>query len=287
MADLLHRLIGEHVRLDIRLTPIPAWVRVDPGQLEQILMNLLLNARDALPGGGEIQVVTSHAEAGPGQAPADDLPSGAYVTIEVRDTGAGMTPDVIARVFEPFFTTKDVGKGIGLSTVYGIVKQSGGTVRVASAPAVGSTFTVYLPLVDAAEDRDADAEADPHAHRTLARVLLVEDEEIVRDFLREILEVAGCTVVSAANGREAIRIAEADPGAIDIVVTDLVMPGMGGAELMARLSVRRPGLPVVYMSGYADHEAPDLDRPGAVFLRKPLSPSALARAVQDALREHC
>jgi two-component system cell cycle sensor histidine kinase/response regulator CckA len=286
MADLLHRLIGEHVRLDICLAPVPGWVRVDPGQLEQVVMNLLLNARDALPGGGEIRVATGDADVGPGSGLAEDVAPGPYVTIEVRDNGAGMTADVMARAFEPFFTTKDVGKGtgLGLSTVYGIVRQSGGAIRVASAPGAGSAFTAYLPRVEAPEDAGTEGELDPGATGAQARVLLVEDDEIVRDFLREILEAAGCTVVSAADGHEALGIADADPAAVDIVVTDLVMPGMGGAELMARLSVRSPGLPVVYVSGYADHEAPDLSRPGAVFLRKPLSPGALARAVQEALR---
>jgi PAS domain S-box-containing protein len=287
MADLLHRLIGEHIRLDMQLAAAPGWVRGDPGQLEQVLMNLVLNARDALPGGGEIRVATGRTDIVAGLSPVDDLAPGAYVTIEVHDNGAGMTPEVMARIFEPFFTTKDLGKGtgLGLSTVYGIVKQSGGAVRVASTLGAGSTFIVHLPCVEAAEETAGPPEGQTSPSRAQAGVLLVEDDDFVREFLRDILEFHGCTVITAANGSEAIQIAEREPESIDIVVTDLVMPTMGGVELMRRLGARRPDLPVVYLSGYPEHEAPDLHRPGAVFLQKPLSPSALARAVRDALSD--
>jgi PAS domain S-box-containing protein len=283
MSDLLHRLIGEHIRLDMQFTAAPAWVRIDPGQLEQVLMNLVLNAGDALPGGGEIRVVTGRTDIAVGSSPVDDLAPGAYVTIAVHDNGAGMTPEVTARVFEPFFTTKDLGTGLGLSTVWGVVRQSGGAVRVASTLGAGSTFTVYLPAVEAADEEHGPPAGRTSSSRAQAGVLLVEDDDFVRDFLRDILELHGCTVTTAVDGADALRIAEHNPESIDIVVTDLVMPTMGGVELMRRLGARRPDLPVVYLSGYPEHEAPDLDRSGAVFLRKPLSPSALARAVRDAL----
>jgi PAS domain S-box-containing protein len=285
MGAMLRRLIGENLALTTALDPGVSRVRVDPGQFGQVLMNLAVNARDAMPGGGRLTLETrdvhldpAHTRAHPGVAP------GRYVRTTVSDTGAGMTDAVKARIFEPFFTTKGVGKGtgLGLATVYGIIKQSGGHVEVESEVGVGTTFRVYLPAVA------GPAAAAPAGPRAVAggreTVLLVEDQDDVREFTRRALESYGYAVVAAADGGDALR-AVADRPPVDVLVTDVVMPGMGGRELAATLRASQPGLRVLFVSGYTDEaivRGADRDA-GAAFLAKPYSPAALAREVRGLL----
>jgi CheY-like chemotaxis protein len=262
-------------------------VKTDPGQLEQVILNLTVNARDAMPQGGRVTLETANVELDqvfaaehPGSRP------GQYVALTVRDTGTGMDPATRARLFEPFFTTKGAGKGtgLGLATVYGIVKQSGGYIGVESEAGKGATFTVYLPRVEEALETEEPVLPLAEIPRGTETVLLVEDEEAVRDLAREILQQEGYTVLGARHGGEALLLGDRHPGPIHVVVTDVVMPEMGGRELAGRLAASRPGIKVVYMSGYTDEalEAHGVLGSGA-FLRKPLTPDVLVRKVREVL----
>jgi CheY-like chemotaxis protein len=288
MAEMLRRLIGENIVLVTLPAPSLGQVMADPGQIEQILMNLAVNARDAMPTGGRLTVETSnvvgdeayvrhHAGARPG----------AYVVLAVTDTGTGMSAETQARLFEPFFTTKGPGKGtgLGLATVYGIVKQSGGNIWVSSEPGRRTSFKVYLPRVDAVPDAaegSEEAGALPRGHET---ILLVEDEPDLRDLALEILAMHGYVVLVAAEADEALRLADGHAGRLDLLVTDVMMPGMSGRELAVELAARRPGLRVLYMSGYtADAMAGHgVLEPEIMFLQKPYSPAALAHKVREVL----
>jgi len=273
VAPMLRRLIGENIALEIGPPPAQlARVRADRGQLEQVIINLVVNSRDAMPDGGMIRIATANV---PGSA------SG--VSLSVADDGTGIPPEIRDRLFEPFFTTKAVGKGtgLGLSTVYGIVKQSGGSVEVESEPGLGSTFTVILPSVEAVgyDEYDDAAAADlPGGTET---VLLVEDEDVVRGLARRTLEERGYTVIAAADAAEAMRLGES--ARIDVLLTDIIMPGLSGPQLAERVRAQRPTVAVVYMSGYADDALAnfELDE-GSGFLRKPFAPAALARVVREA-----
>jgi hypothetical protein len=289
--NLLRRLIGEDVELVIALEPRLRPVRADPTQIEQVLVNLAVNSRDAMPHGGRLTITTANLE---GADPAHQglLPQqGAYAALAVSDTGIGMTEEVRAHIFEPFFTTKDAGHGtgLGLSTVYGIVQQSEGTVLVDSAPGCGSTFTICLPATAAAVEQAAVvSDASDARHRGTETVLLVEDNDAVRMMAREALIRFGYHVIVAPNGREALRLASESLDRISIVLTDMVMPLMGGRELAARLREIRPDLKFVFTSGYASDPVVD-GRPhesGAVFLQKPFSPALLGRTIREALDAH-
>jgi PAS domain S-box-containing protein len=287
IATLLGRLIGADVRLEARLSPDTGPVRADAGQLEQVLMNLAVNARDAMPGGGTLTVETGNAEldgpdllAYPGQRP------GRYSVLTVRDTGVGMDEATLARVFEPFFTTKgEKGTGLGLATVYGIVHGSGGHIEVASEPGRGSTFRIYLPQVEGRSvpgPAVAPSAELPHGRET---VLLVEDEEAVRALARHVLRECGYTVLEAAEGEEALRVAAAHEGSIDLLATDVVMPRLGGRELAERLLPQRPGTRLLYMSGYANEALlqSGIAAGAAAFLQKPFLPHELAEKVRELL----
>jgi PAS domain S-box-containing protein len=288
MEEMLRRLIGENIALVMRPAPSLGRVMADPGQVEQILMNLAVNARDAMPEGGRLTLETGNVERDESFARQHiDAPSGSYVMLAVTDSGTGMSAETQARLFEPFFTTKEVGKGtgLGLATVYGIVKQSGGDIWVYSELGRGSCFRVYLPRVDAlaetAEIPDG-AGAAPQGHET---ILLVEDEPDLRALALEILEMHGYRVLVAAEAGEACRLSDGHAGRIDLLLTDVVMPGKSGRELAALLTARRPELRVIYMSGYtADAIVSDgvLD-PEIMFLQKPYSPATLALKVRDVL----
>jgi two-component system, cell cycle sensor histidine kinase and response regulator CckA len=284
---MLQRVVGEDVKLIATAAPGLGTVRVDPGHIEQVIVNLVVNARDAMPGGGMVTIETSNvdlreaeAHGHPGVAP------GRYVMLAVRDTGIGMDDATRARIFEPFFTTKEKGKGtgLGLSTVLGIVEQSGGSVRVASEPGKGATFEVYLPRVD-----DAVEVARPTlAPTTLCgteTVLLVEDEDSVRAVARAILQRNGYRVIHASNAREALLICENHAEIIHMLLTDVVMPEMSGADLAARVRETRPGTKVLFMSGYTDESVArhGVLEPGVAFLQKPITPKTLARKVRDVL----
>ena len=287
METLLARLIGEDIQLVNVAAPDLWQVNVDPGQLEQVLVNLVVNARDALPSGGQITIVTANTSLSEDDARrhAGVVP-GAYVMIAVSDNGLGMSPDVQQRIFEPFFTTKAPGKGtgLGLATVYGIVKQSGGTVWVDSAPGEGATFKVYLPQVTGA--RTAPIALVPTT--TLAgteTVLIVEDDDAVRALAERTLGRHGYTVLSAINGREALAIATAHAGPIHLLLSDVIMPEMGGRALADEFARVRPLTRVLFSSGYAGSELSQRGvlPPDIAMIEKPYGPDTLARRVRDNL----
>jgi two-component system, cell cycle sensor histidine kinase and response regulator CckA len=285
MMDLLRRLIGEE------LITVPGAelhrVQADPGQLEQVMMNLAVNARDAMPAGGRLTIATSDVVLGdPAPTDAPGAQAGPHVMLSVTDTGTGMDEATRARVFDPFFTTKGPGKGtgLGLSMVYGIVTQSGGRVAVTSAPGTGSTFTVWLPAVLAPADVAATPGPDG-AMRGTETILLVEDEEDVRDLAQELLESLGYVVVTAANGSQALRVCARREQRVDLMLTDIIMPQMSGKETALGARRLRADLKVLYMSGYTDDA---LGRHGvadahATLLEKPFTRQSLARKVREAL----
>jgi PAS domain S-box-containing protein len=289
MEDMLRRLIGETIRLRTSLTPHVGVVRADPGQLEQVLMNLAVNARDAMPQGGTLAVQTDNVTLDAEYAALhDEVVPGRYVMLAVADTGTGMDADVRQRIFEPFFTTKPQGQGtgLGLSTVYGIVAQSGGHVRVESEPGKGTVFLIYLPREDRPHETPAVAAPQP-ALGGRETLLLVEDDEVVRELLRMFLLRLGYRVLGAGSGDEALAAVQAHGSPPDLLLTDVVMPGMSGRELARAVRERWPGVAVIYMSGYTDDaiEQHGVLDPGSEFIQKPVSPDLLAhrvRAVLDA-----
>jgi signal transduction histidine kinase/ActR/RegA family two-component response regulator len=287
VEPILRRTIGEDIDLVIRSDPAVGRVRADPGQLEQVILNLSVNARDAMPEGGQLTLETANVVLDETYARHHpDVQPGSYVLLAVSDTGIGMDAATRARLFEPFFTTKETGKGtgLGLSTVYGIVKQSGGHIDVYSEPGQGAAFKVYLPRADAAP-QPVEAPVEGASPRGSETVLLVEDEEGLRTLAREILELQGYTLIEASNPGEALARLEAHHGPIHLLVTDVVMPQMSGRELASRVAAARPETRILYMSGYTDdaiirHGVLD---PGTPFLQKPFAPDSLARKVRDAL----
>jgi PAS domain S-box-containing protein len=288
LGKMLRRLIGEDIDFATESQEDLWTVRADPSQIEQILMNLCVNARDAMPAGGKMVVSTANVTL---ETPLVEreltIPPGRYATLRVVDNGSGMDEKTLSKIFEPFFTTKDQGKGtgLGLATVYGIVKQSEGYIRVVSAPGEGTTFSVYLP---AAEGEEPEAEEDrpeaecggPSGNRT---ILLAEDEEMVRELAIEIFQGAGYTVLDAPNGAAALAVCNRHEGRIDLLVTDMVMPGMDGIELARRVCASRPGIPVLFMSGYAEDAKDRLGdlNDGRAFLQKPITPTNLSRKVRE------
>ncbi|MBN9118482.1 MAG: PAS domain S-box protein [Planctomycetes bacterium] len=280
---LLGRLLGENIRIDTELNS-SARVKIDPGQLEQVLLNLAVNARDAMPDGGTLTVATADVFLADG-APTDSgqIVPGRYVELKVTDTGVGMTDQVRAKIFEPFFTTKELGKGtgLGLATVYGILRQAGGAIFVESEVGRGTAFRVLLPVGDAvAEARSALIRVAPRGSET---VLLAEDEQEVRRLARLALEQHGYTVIEAGSGAAAFRAAAAYPGAIHLLVTDVVMPDGGGRELAERLKAVRPDVRVLFMSGYTGDPAVRQAAGSDAFLQKPFTPLVLARKVREVL----
>ncbi|HXG12094.1 MAG TPA: PAS domain S-box protein [Gemmataceae bacterium] len=288
MNKMFHRLIGEDITLKTVLDPRLHLVKADPSQLEQVLMNLVVNARDAMPEGGTLTIETHNVEVDDRYARAgSEIKPGSYVMLAVTDTGCGIDEKTKARIFEPFFTTKEVGKGtgLGLATVYGIVKQSGGHIEVESAPGRGTAFRIYLPQAGEAAPEPQAAPAPATAPRGHETVLLVEDEEGVRALAREVLQESGYTVLEAKDGDDALEITARHPGPIHLLLTDVVMPGMSGVALAQRLMAARSGLRVLYTSGYTDsalfrygYQEGDAD-----FLMKPFTRDALVRAVRDVL----
>ena len=286
--NMLRRLIGADVELRTALGPVLGAVRADPGQLEQVIMNLVVNARDAMPRGGKLTIETANAELDESYAlEHPSVVAGPYVMLAVSDSGVGMDAATQARIFEPFFTTKEKGKGtgLGLATVYGIVKQSGGNIWLYSEPGRGTTFKIYLPRVDQPPEQPAAAPAPRAAPRGSETVLLVEDDEAVRALARKMLAAHGYTVLAAASGAEALKLAADHTGPIHLLVTDVVLPGMSGRELATRFQSVRPGLKVLYTSGYTDDAVVHhgvLD-PGIAFLQKPFTSGTLARKVRETL----
>jgi two-component system cell cycle sensor histidine kinase/response regulator CckA len=286
MERLLRPLIGEAVEFIANLTPEAAHTRADAGQLEQVLMNLVVNAKDAMPGGGTLTlqtekiVVDETHRLGP-----TFIRPGQYVMLSVRDTGMGMDKETQSRIFEPFFTTKEKGKGtgLGLSTVYGIVKQTGGYVMVQSEPGRGTTFQIYLPRAEGVAEKHM-APVALSASGGTETVLLVEDEESVRQLVRETLVAKGYHVMEAENGESGIAVAAQHDGKIDLVITDVVMPGMGGRELVKQLAQSRPQTRVLYLSGYTEDAISEGSiESGAAFLQKPFTLQNLSRKVREVL----
>lgn len=288
LSKMLPRLISENIELVFAPDQALGQVKADPGQVEQVIMNLAVNARDAMPEGGKLVVETTnftmddeyvrrHPAALPGQ----------YVMLAVTDTGHGMGTATLNHIFEPFFTTKELGKGtgLGLATVYGIVKQSGGFIWVYSEPGKGTTFKIYLPRVDEPVEPMQPSKNGVTAARGTETILLVEDEEALRELVGQFLRKNGYTVLEAKNGVEGLLIAERQSGSIHLLMTDVVMPKMGGWELAKRLVVQRPGLKVVYMSGYSEYTATPRQNEEwrETFVQKPFTMAVLARKVRDAL----
>jgi two-component system cell cycle sensor histidine kinase/response regulator CckA len=276
LASMLRRLIGERIAVHSRLAALPVRVRADRGQLEQVVMNLAVNAKDAMPDGGTLTIATE-----------EEVGQGRLARLTVTDTGCGMTDEVKRHLFEPFFTTKDVGKGtgLGLATVYGIVQQAGGSIDVDSAVGAGTTFTIRLPWCDSPARSSAIVGVSLPAARAASRrsVLLVEDEDRLRRLVRFTLEGQGYSVTEAAGGEAALRLLTPDR-AFDLLVTDLVMPGIDGRELATRVRALRPDVAVVFISGYVpDHRRVE-GLPGATFLPKPFTPLDLAKTVERVLR---
>ena len=291
LEKMLRRSLGEDHQLELRRSPAAGQLRADRGQLEQVLINLVLNARDAMTGHGRVTIETAPATWDQAYAERHggvDIPLGKYVMLAVADTGCGMDPDVQARIFEPFFTTKVVGQGtgLGLSTVYGIVKQSGGFIWVYSEPGQGSVFKVYLPEASATlpSEKGAETELQP-PERGSETILVVEDEEIVRTLAVRGLREHGYTVVEARNGTEALDYVRQHPGTVDLVISDVVMPELSGRELGQNLSLFDPDLPILYMSGYTGDDVVQrgLLDPGAPFQQKPFTPGTLASKVRTML----
>ena len=286
---LLRRLIGEDVELFTQLTPDLGRVKADQGQLEQVIMNLAVNARDAMPQGGKLTIATENVvmdDAFVRRYPYPVQP-GAYVCLTVNDNGIGMDAETKARAFEPFFTTKEKGKGtgLGLSTVYGVVKQSGGYIDIYSSPGAGTTFKIYLPRVDETIRTEDVPVAGNRSFKGKETILLAEDEASLRRLTRTTLELCGYKVLEAKDGAEGLEVSDAYEGAIDLLLTDVVMPGIGGRALAQELSRRRPDIRLVYMSGYTGQTVGTQEsfEPGSHFLSKPFTRETLTRKVREAL----
>jgi signal transduction histidine kinase len=289
VEPMLRRLIGEDIRIVVELAAGLPCIRADRTQVQQVLLNLAVNARDAMPRGGQLTIRTGIAAVPGPDAAASDMPPGDYVVLEVTDTGLGIDASMVDRIFEPFFTTKAFGQGtgLGLSTVYGIAKQSGGDVQVRSAPGQGATFRVLLPV--APGPRPPAVEPVPVAAPATAAgtALLAEDDDGVRDLVAEVLRASGWAVLTAATPAEALASAARQSLSLDLLVTDVVMPGMGGGELADRLSVMRPGLRVLFITGYDDEEIATrgLLAPGRDRLSKPFTPAQLRARVHALLMQ--
>jgi two-component system, cell cycle sensor histidine kinase and response regulator CckA len=291
ISHLIRRLMGANVELNLVHGQDLGMVRVDEGQMEQVLINLAVNARDAMPEGGKLSIETRmiHTDA-PQQRGAEVMPAGDWVTVTVSDTGTGMPADVMARIFEPFYTTKPIGQGtgLGLSTVYGIMRQTGGFVHVESALFKGTTFTLYLPRVAQADvpvlvAPATAAPAKPEDLTGTARILLVEDEDAVRAFSTRALTNKGYQVLAAASGEEALKVFAESTDKIDLLVTDVVMPNMDGPSMVRQIRTDHPDLKIIFMSGYTEDRLKDDMGPGIFFLPKPFTLKQLAEKVKDVL----
>ncbi len=287
MDRMLRRVIGEHIELETVLNPGLGSVKADAGQLEQVIMNLSVNARDAMPEGGRLFIRTGNVDVPHSSRLHADVRPGSYVRLTVADTGKGMDAEIMIHLFEPFYTSKATGKGtgLGLSTVYGIVKQSGGEIVVESEPGSGATFHIYLPRIVGVQDTAHPAKAPQAVRAGTETILLVEDEPGVRQLVREMLLRLGYTILEAGSGAEALRLFEQHHGGIDLLLTDVIMPQMSGRDLAARLRAAQPTLKVLYMSGYTDdmlaHHG--VLEPDVYLLPKPFAPDELGIKLREVL----
>jgi two-component system cell cycle sensor histidine kinase/response regulator CckA len=286
LVPMLRRLTGETIQMEADLDPGAGWVHADLGQLEQVILNLVFNARDAMPEGGRLTLAISGEQIGK-DGGGLGLPAGPYVRLTVADTGTGMAEEVRAHLFEPFFTTKDRdrGTGLGLATVYGIVRQSGGAIRVETEVGAGSTFTVYLPRIEAPAEEVKPSESVRTETTGSEIILLAEDEDNIREPAREILESRGYTVLEARDAVQALEVSRDWNGPIHLLVSDVVMPGMSGSELAAVLDQERPGTHVLFISGYSEDAIAQhgVLHAGRSFLQKPFPPGVLLRTVREIL----
>jgi two-component system cell cycle sensor histidine kinase/response regulator CckA len=288
VEKLLRRLIGENITITTHLEPEIGVIKADAGQIEQVILNLAVNGRDAMPDGGKLTLETRHTEIGVGRnGQSETIKPGRYVELSVSDTGIGMDPQTQAHIFEPYFTTKPSGKGtgLGLSTVYGIVQQAGGYVTFSSKLRVGTTFRILLPRIDSEQTPRSSPIFSEPSYSGEETVLLTEDEPAVCDLVRAILTSRGYTVLPARLPQEAERISETHQGKIDLLLTDVIMPGMSGAELSKRIARRIPGIKVLFMSGYIDDSVvrQGISENEAAFLQKPFTPMSLAKKVREVL----
>jgi signal transduction histidine kinase/ActR/RegA family two-component response regulator len=287
LDKMLRRLIKENIQFSFILDPQLDRVKADPGQIEQIILNLVVNARDAMPGGGTLRIQTknvekSAAQAGPGASPSH------FVLLEVTDTGTGMDQQTQAHIFEPFFTTKAVGKGtgLGLATVYGIVKQSNGHIEVQSTPGRGSSFQIFLPAEAQAYTAVEPGKDATEAHFSGETILVVEDAAPLRDLICQALNIAGCNLLSAPEAQEALRILNQQKGVIDLLITDVIMPGMNGPALAKQVRALRPETKILYMTGYSgEFVRSDMLIPGVSFIQKPFTPADLRRKIRKMLAD--
>jgi two-component system cell cycle sensor histidine kinase/response regulator CckA len=288
-GSMLRRLIGEDIELKLELDADIGRVRVDPGQMVQVLMNLVVNARDAMPSGGTLRISTAQVEQleDTSLAPSPDVPAGPCVLLRVSDTGTGMDEATKARIFEPFFTTKGpgAGTGLGLATVFGIIKQSGGSIRVLSAPGAGATFEVYLPWTAETGKDSPSSPALIQGERGAETILLVEDNDQVRQLIRRILESHGYQVFDTGDPQEALTLFETHRRSIHLLLTDVVMPQMSGRQLAEKLLASCDELKVLYMSGYTEDVAlrHGIVEASVAFLQKPVTPDALLRKLREVL----
>jgi two-component system CheB/CheR fusion protein len=283
---MLRRLVGERIKVAVACAPGLWQVRADPGEIGRAIMNLSLNARDAMPDGGTLAIETANVTLSEADGPGQDLVPGRYAMLAVRDTGVGMDAELRAHLFEPFFTTKETGKGtgLGLATVLGIVEQIGGAIRCQSEPGIGTSFKIFLPAVEALDNRGEPALGLTEASKGSEVILLVEDEDTVRNLARMVLETSGYVVLDARDGSEGLALCGAHQGPIDLLVTDVVMPELGGPELAQAALKLRPGIKVVFVSGHAqDVILKEGVHKGTAFLRKPFSPIELTQKVREML----
>ncbi len=286
LVKMLGRLMGDEVEVVPGISPAPLWVKADPGQLEQVILNLAVNSREAMPQGGRLTIGTAKARLEKGEAVRLGLGgAGEYAVLKTTDTGAGMSGEVKAHIFEPYFSTKEKRTGFGLATVYGIVQQSGGAIRVESEVGQGTAVEVFLPCVEPAGEAEREVEVRSAAPGTLETILVVEDEKMVRALVCEILRKYGYVVLEACGGDEAMEISRKHRGPIHLLLTDVVMPWMRGPDLAGNLAPDRPGMKILYMSGYTDDNSIRKGETAlkSAFIQKPFGPEVLAKKVREVL----